>query len=483
MEERRIPVKNQEFTVRIEDFGKNGEGIGRAEGYTLFIKDAVPGDHARVGITKAGKSFGYARLIEVQEPSHDRCEPACRAARRCGGCQLMAVRYEAQLAFKQKKVEDALRRLGGLEIPVLPIIGAEHTLRYRNKAQYPVGMKNGRAAAGFYAQRTHDIVENDDCLLSPASHRIILNKILECMDRYGIDAYDEKTGKGLVRHVLMRQGFATGEIHVCIIVNGKYLPHAEEIARELMAITFSENGGAVPVNPGSTERIVGISLNENTERGNVILGRNMHHIAGKETAADRIGGVQYEISPLSFYQVNPEQTKKLYDTVKAFAGLTGREHVWDLYCGIGTIGLYLADQAACVTGIEIVPRAVQDAKANAAANGYRNAEYYAGAAEEVMPELLEKNRKRRTEGGQPEEKNIVIIDPPRKGCDASLLHALLALRPDRIVYVSCDPATLARDLRILTDGGYSARAVQPVDMFPQTTHCEAVVRLERTESI
>lgn len=471
LDEKRLPVKNQEFTVQIEDFSKNGEGIGHTEGYTLFVKDAVPGDLARVSVTKAGKNFGYARLVEVIRPSKDRCVPPCAAARRCGGCQLMAVSYEAQLSFKEKQVEDALRRIGGFQgIPVLPIIGAERTVRYRNKAQYPVGIKDGRIYAGFYAQRSHDIVENDDCLLSPVSQRIVLETVLRGLNEFGIPPYDEKTGSGLVRHILIRQGFSTGEIHVCIVVNGKKLPHGEKIAADLMKLTFPEE------QCGNGERmirwrVVGVSLNENTDKGNVILGRKMHHVAGKETAADRIGTVRYEISPLSFYQVNPEQTRKLYDTVKEFAGLTGKEHVWDLYCGIGTIGLYLANRAGQVTGIEIVPRAVIDARHNAQENGVRNADYYTGAAEDILPELL---NKRKENAG---EKNIVIVDPPRKGCDASLLKTLLSLGPDKIVYVSCDPATLARDLRILADGGYCVQKVQPVDMFPHTVHIETVCLL------
>ena len=474
MKEKSIPVKNQELTVRIEDFSKNGEGIGHTEGYTLFIKDAVPGDVVRCGITKACKNYGYARVIEVVEPSPDRCDPPCAAARRCGGCQLMAVSYEAQLAFKQKQVENALQRIGGFsELPVLSVIGAEHTARYRNKAQYPVGEVNGHPAAGFYARRSHDIIENDDCLLSPLSHRKILQVILRDMERYGISAYDEATGKGVVRHILIREGFATGEIHVCFIINGKKMPHAREIAEELMELRFPEDKVSDPGESCCPEKIVGVSLNENTGRGNVILGKTMHHITGKETAADCIGSVRYEISPLSFYQVNPEQTKKLYDTVKAFAGLTGKEHVWDLYCGIGTIGLYLADGAKKVTGIEIVPSAVEDARRNAAENGFRNAEYHVGAAEKIMPQLL------RQRGDNAGIKDVVILDPPRKGCDAALLETLLALGTEKIVYVSCDPATLARDLRILADGGYAVRKVQPVDMFPQTVHIETVCLLSK----
>ncbi len=465
MENRKIPVKNQEFTVQIEDFSKNGEGIGHAEGYTLFIKDAVPGDLVRARVTKAGKSFGYARIMEVIRPSEGRIDPPCPAARRCGGCQLMAADYPTQLVFKQKQVENALLRIGGLNVPVLPVIGAEHIVRYRNKAQYPVGSKNGHLIAGFYAQRTHEIIVNDDCFLSPREHRAILEILLRELEKAGIEAYDEMTGRGLVRHILIRQGFATGEIHVCIIINGKTMPHAAEIADKLMKMTFPAESGNL--------RVVGVSLNENTGRGNTILGERMIHVSGKETVADRIGEVHYEISPLSFYQVNPEQTKKLYDTVKEFAALTGTERVYDLYCGIGTIGLYLADQAHSLTGIEIVPRAVDDARKNAAANGFSNAQFFAGAAEEILPALLKK------ESGQSavnldEGNTVVIVDPPRKGCAQSLLDTLLTLKPDRIVYVSCDPATLARDLRILNDGGYQIGAVQPVDMFPQTVHIETV---------
>ena len=453
--------KNTVIELKIEDMTKDGEGIGHFNGYTLFVKDAVIGDVITAKVMKAKKSYGYARLMDVLTPSPDRVEPPCPEARKCGGCQLMAMSYEAQLKFKNRLVENTLKRIGGFQdIKVEKIIGMDDPVRYRNKAQYPVGIAGGEIAAGFYARHSHNIMVHDDCLLSPKINNEITAAVIEWMEKYNIRPYDETTGEGLVRHILVREAFATGEILVCIVVNGTDAPHTEHLADTLMSI----------------KNVVGVCLNVNKVRGNVILGNKNIRIAGNDYIEDKIGDVKYRISPLSFYQVNPAQTRKLYDTVKEFAALTGNEIVWDLYCGIGTISLYTAKKARGIIGIEVIPQAVDDAKVNAGLNGIKNAKYYAGTAEEVMPEIL----KQLDEQGFGDN-NVAIVDPPRKGCDRKLINALLELSPDRIVYVSCDPATLARDMRILSDGGYEVVKVQPVDMFPHTVHVETVCLLSRNK--
>ncbi len=463
------PAKNQEFEILIEDLNRQGEGIGHADGYTLFIKDAVPGDFARVRVTKTGKSFGYARLMELIEPSEDRAEQACPSAKRCGGCQLMAMNYEAQLRFKEKVVKDALTRIGGLTIEPEPIVGADCPFRYRNKSQYPVGEKGGRLTAGFYAQRSHDIIESEDCLLGPRRHKELLRRILSILEKARIPAYDETSGKGLIRHILIREGFATGQIHVCLVINGSSLPGEKAVGQEILALS----------------QVSGVSVNENRTRGNVILGRKTRCIAGDPYLEDRLCGLTFRISPASFYQVNHDQTEKLYGLVREYARLTGKETVFDLYCGAGTIGLTLADAAGQIIGIEIVADAVKNAKENARLNGIENASFFCGAAEELLdsPEAVQALMER-CDGGSSagacetaDAGTVVIVDPPRKGCDRKLLDAVLGAAPDRVVYVSCDPATLARDLRILTDGGYQVERARPVDCFCETVHVETVCLL------
>ncbi len=495
MKRENIPQKNETVDLLIEDISKAGEGIGHFRGYTLFVKDAVPGDRIRAVVTKTGKNFGYAHLQKIISPSKDRVDPPCPAARTCGGCQLMAMSYPAQLAFKQSLVENALRRIGGFsvlsgtdasgsgtEIRVEAVVPAKEPLRYRNKAQYPVGTRDGKIISGFYAQRSHRIVEADDCMLVPEYFRDILEKMLALMEMYGIEPYDEETGKGLVRHLLIREGKATGSVHVCIVVNGETLPHAEEIAKMLSGPagktdTYGD-GPASGKGRAAVPCVEGVSISVNTKPGNVILGNRLVRISGKPYTEDVLCGVPFLISPHSFYQVNHDQTEILYGLVREFAGLTGTEHVWDLYCGIGTIGLSLAPSAGRVTGIEVIPEAVEDARVNAAWQGIRNAEFYAGPAEEVLPDLLAGDP---AAAGSFSESDVVIVDPPRKGCAPSLLETILSLKPSKIVYVSCDPATLARDLRILTDGGYRIRRVRPVDCFPMTVHVECVVLMSKVK--
>lgn len=448
--------KNDSVTVFVTDMGQDGEGIGKAEGYTLFIKDAVVGDKVRAKVIKAKKNYGYARLMEVLEPSPDRVEPRCSCARQCGGCQIQALSYQRQLQFKEEKVRNVLERIGGFEkIPLQPIIGMENPYRYRNKAQFPIGTdREGRPIAGFYAGRTHTIIPQEDCVLGVRENKAILEVILGFMEEFSIPAYREEEGSGLVRHVLIRYGFATKEIMVCVVINGDRLPKAEILAERLSDIA------------GMTS----ISINKNKRRTNVILGEEVEVIWGRPFIEDVLDGVRYQISPLSFYQVNPVQTKVLYEKALQYAGLHGTETVWDLYCGIGTISLFLARQAGKVYGVEIVPQAIEDARRNAALNGMENVEFMVGKAEEILPEKYEK------EGVSAD---VIVVDPPRKGCDPELLDTMLQIRPKRIVYVSCDPATLARDLKLLCAGGYKLQKVQPVDQFPHSVHVENVCLLLR----
>ena len=412
--------------------------------------------HEQVIKGKAKKNYGYARLMEVLEPSPDRVEPRCSCARQCGGCQIQALSYQRQLQFKEEKVRNVLERIGGFEkISLQPIIGMENPYRYRNKAQFPIGTdREGRPIAGFYAGRTHTIIPQEDCVLGVRENKAILEVILGFMEEFSIPAYREEEGSGLVRHVLIRYGFATKEIMVCVVINGDRLPKAEILAERLADIA------------GMTS----ISINKNKQKTNVILGKEVEVIWGRPYIEDVLDGVRYQISPLSFYQVNPVQTKVLYEKALQYAGLHGTETVWDLYCGIGTISLFLARQAGKVYGVEIVPQAIEDARRNAALNGMENVEFMVGKAEEILPEKYEK------EGVSAD---VIVVDPPRKGCDPELIHTMLQIRPKRIVYVSCDPATLARDLKLLCAGGYKLQKVQPVDQFPHSVHVENVCLLLR----
>ena len=501
--------KNQIYTVEITDLGADGEVIGHLQereragkmpargrmgsagapsadtppagpfgadsgkanpgGYTLFVKDALIGDVVRARIVKAKKGYAYARLEEILTPSPDRVEAPCPYARQCGGCQLQALSYEKQLAFKDRKVKNNLIRIGGfspefveriMEAPVgmEPSDGFGAPYRYRNKAQFPVGRdRQGRLITGFYVGRTHSIIENRDCLLGVKENETVLNTVLDFSEEKGIDAYDEKTGKGLLRHVLIRKGFATGQVMVCLVLNGARLPEEEELADRLFSAV-----------PGMTS----FSVNVNRESTNVILGEKTRLIRGSERIEDQIGGLTFSISPRSFYQVNPVQTERIYAQALEYAGLTGRETVWDLYCGIGTISLFLARKAKSVYGVEIVPEAIDDAKRNAERNGIRNAHFYVGKAEEVLPEKYEK------EGIFAD---VIVVDPPRKGCDEACLSTMVRMRPKRIVYVSCDSATLARDLKYLTGNGYEAVKGRAIDNFPGGVHVETVCLLSNTQ--
>ncbi len=455
--------KNEVFTTVIQDMSEDGAGIGRTDGYTWFIKDTVIGDVVEASAMKMKKHYGFARLVRILTPSPHRVEAKCPVARQCGGCQLQAMSYEEQLAFKERKIRSHLSRLGGIpeeEIPMEPVMGMEDPWRYRNKAQFPFGRnKAGEIITGFYAGRTHAIIEHEDCFLGVEENKEILEIVKKFMNEYKIDPYDETAHRGLVRHALIRKGFVTGELMVCLVINGDRLPHSQELVNRLREM------------PGMTS----VSISINKEKTNVIMGKEVVNLYGPGYITDWIGEVKYRISPLSFYQVNPVQTRKLYETALEFAGLEGGETVWDLYCGIGTISLFLAQKAGKVYGVEIVPQAIEDARENARLNGMENVEFFVGKAEEVLPEQYEKNHVRA---------DVIVVDPPRKGCDAKCLETIVKMQPKRLVYVSCDSATLGRDVKYLRENGFEVERVRGCDMFPGGTHVETVcclIRKHKTE--
>lgn len=519
--------KNDHVTVTIEDIGSEGEGIGRVDGFTLFVKDAVVGDTVEAKILKSKKSYAYARLVKVLEASPFRVEPPCPFHRQCGGCQIQALSYEKQLEFKNRKIRNNLVRIGGFDEDFVdrcmePILGMEEPWRYRNKAQYPVGTdKEGNIITGFYAGHTHNIIANTNCLLGAEENQEILEIILEHMRNNKISAYDETTGEGLVRHILIRKGFTSGEIMVCLVLNKKMTGTSYKKAgssssmrgekfcpqvvpqsgnEQLCSYEFIPEQGNLLYKLGQVENMTSMSVSINTDRNNVIMGKEIYTIWGSPTISDVIHmrdmtkkgfpftgkELTFHISPLSFYQVNPVQTEKLYSTALEYAGLTGCETVWDLYCGIGTISLFLAGSAKKVYGVEVVPQAIEDAKANAQRNGIINAEFFVGKAEEVLPAFYARGGQMEDDTGHSGNCNdgavmlhpdVIVVDPPRKGCDEACLATMLKMRPERIVYVSCDSATLARDLRVLCDGGYEVKRIRGCDMFSQGVHVETVILL------
>ncbi len=452
--------KNEKIKLRFNDIGSDGEGVGRTDdGATFFVKGALPGEEAECLVLKWKKTYGYAKIEKLTVLSKDRVEPVCPVADKCGGCTLQHLAYDAQLEWKRNKVKGCLERIGGFEgIEVLPTLGMEEPLYYRNKAQFPVQGENP-VKLGFYAGHTHSVIDIENCYIQAPVINGILKVFREFVDSKKISVYNEETGKGLLRHILIRAGFETGEVCVCPVLNGQKLPEWEFLLETVKAECEKLN-----------HKLTSFAININTEKTNVILGDKVKTLWGEDHITDRLGGTAYRISPLSFYQVNPVQTKKIYDTVREYAGLSGSETLWDIYCGAGTIGLYLASGAKEIVGIEIVPEAIEDAKKNACLNGVVNAEYHCGPAEEVLPRLVKENGK---------TAEVAVIDPPRKGCDEALLKTLLEVEPAKIVYVSCDPATLARDLKILCADKYSIKAVRPVDAFCQTTHVETVCSLSR----
>ncbi len=452
-----LPVKkNENYIMQIIDIGTVGEGIGKVNGYTIFVEGAVLGDIVEIKVVKLGNSFGYGKLLNIVTPSNDRIEPRCKYFSHCGGCQVQQYSYMSQLEFKRKKVQDNIERIGGLTgVEVLPTLGMENPWNYRNKAQFPVRIKNEEIKIGFYAPRSHNIIELETCHIQHKINDEIIKIVKNFMQDFNIVPYDEITYKGTVRHILTRVGFVTGEIMVCVVINGKKLPYIQQLVEKLKTI----------------KGMTSIVLNFNNDRNNVILGNKIETVWGRGYITDYIGNVKFEISPNSFYQVNPVQTKVMYDTAMEYAGLTGKEIVFDAYCGIGTISLFLAQKAKKVYGVEIVENAIEDARRNADINHITNADFFVGKSEEVIPRLYKENGIKA---------DVIVVDPPRKGCDEALLNTVLDMLPNRIVYVSCDSATMARDLKILcADGKYVVGKVQPVDNFCQTSHVETVCLLTR----
>ncbi len=448
--------KNEIYNITITDIGTHGEGIGKIDGYTLFVKNTLPQEEVKVLVLKTNKSYGYAKALEILKPSPYRVKPACPLSERCGGCTLQHLDYNAQLLQKQNKVKQNIARIGGFEnIDVLPTIGMDNPYHYRNKAQYPVSSDKNGIKIGFYSLGSHKIVDTDNCLIGSRSDCEILKALRKFIESTGLTTYSEETGKGLIRHILIRSGYYTNEIMVCLVVNSSSFKYKNQLISALQPI----------------ENIKSIVINFNTVKSNVILGQKCETIWGQDYITDKIGNLIFKISPLSFFQVNPQQTYKLYSKALEFADLKGNETVIDAYCGIGTISLFAAQKAKQVYGIEIVAPAIENAIENAELNGIKNAEFFVGKSENVVPKLY-------TERGiQPD---VMIVDPPRKGCDESLLRLMLNMKPQKIVYVSCDSATLARDLKILcSTDNYKIKAVQPVDMFPHSYHVETVVLLSR----
>ena len=445
--------KNDILTLDIEDCGVDGEGIGKADGFTVFVKDAVIGDRISAKIIKAKKNYGYGRLMEVITPSPYRVKPACSIARQCGGCQLQALSYEQQLKFKEKKVRGHLERIGGFkDFPMETIMGMDEPYHYR------------KSITGFYAGRSHAIIVKRDCFLGVKHNKDVLDRVIGHMEKYHVQPYDETTGKGLVRHIMIRYGFHTDEMMVCLILNGDKIPAEKALVDSLCEIP----------------EMTSITINVNKKRNNVILGDQLRLLWGQSYITDSIGNISYQISPLSFFQVNPIQTEKLYGKALEYAGLTGNETVWDLYCGIGTISLFLAQKAKQVYGVEIVPQAIDDAKENAKINAIDNAEFFVGKAEEVLPEYYAEYE--REHNGETAHADVIVVDPPRKGCDETLLETIVKMQPEKVVYVSCDSATLARDLKYLCANGYEIRMCRGVDQFPQSVHVETVVLLSQQKT-
>ncbi|HOS70609.1 MAG TPA: 23S rRNA (uracil(1939)-C(5))-methyltransferase RlmD [Bacillota bacterium] len=455
--EKAIPVeKNRNYIVDITGLSSEGLGVARIEGFTVFVEGALPKEQAEIKIVKVLKNYAFGKLLRTLKTAACRIEPSCGVVKRCGGCQLQHMSYEAQLQYKTQQVKDALERIGGLNgVAVHDTIGMEDPWRYRNKAQFPVGM-DGDVMIGFYANRSHEIIDTPQCSIQDAVNDNVIQTVREFIKKYDISVYDENTGKGIIRHIVTRKGFKTGEVMVCIVINGDSLPCGKALVEMLRA---------------RTDGLKSVVVNINKKKTNVILGERNIVIFGEEAIYDYIGEFKFRISPLSFFQVNPVQTEVLYGKALEYADLKGDETVFDAYCGIGTISLFLSRKAKKVYGIEIVPQAINNAKENARLNGVKNVEFLVGESEIVIPELYRKGIKA----------DVIVVDPPRKGCDEKLLEVITEMSPEKVVYVSCNPATLARDLKYLSERGYEVREVQPVDMFPQTSHVECVVLMSRVK--
>ena len=554
MQKTKCYKKNDLVVLEITDLTEEGQGVGKCDGLVFFVKGTVMGDLVEARILKVKKNYAYAKVEKLLKASPYRVTPLCPVAGKCGGCQLQHLSYEKELAWKEDRIAQSLIRIAGISEEEVRkrgegILGGE-TVRYRNKAQYPVQNKKGireekalggrvfgeekrgpeneqtafdSLGIGFYGFHSHRIIEAEDCLINSAENPRILNCIKDWAREYKVSGYEEETGKGLLRHIFLRKGFSTGEILLCLVLNGKNLPHAKELWEKLQRLPLrveagglqrgaevssrmdaeSEADGRCGVDPereadihcgidaqsevdvhceenGKIQgRIVGLCININEGRGNAVLGRETLCLYGKDSIEDKIGELSFSISVPSFYQVNPAQTEKIYGKALEYAALTGEETVWDCYCGIGTISLFLAQKAKQVYGLEIVPEAIENAKKNAEKNGLHNTEFYVGAAEEVLPKWVQEQKREGKDVGNLVD--VVSLDPPRKGCDEACLSAVLELSPKRIVYVSCDPGSLARDMKYLGEGGYVLEKWVGIDNFPRTGHVETVALLSKLD--
>ena len=451
---KQIPVKkNDDIEVMFEDLTYDGAGVAKVDGYPIFVANALPGEKATIKVTKTNNGYGFGRLMEILEKSPERVDVSDEDQDKYGGCQLQHLSYEGQLKFKEKQVREVMARIGKLEdVIVHPIIGMEEPTHYRNKVQVPVGEKDGKLVAGFFKPRTHVIVETKDSIIQHPAINEAVQVVKDIFSSLGIPAYNEKTHKGVLRHIMARYGKQTGELMIVLVTRTSSIPFVEKIVKDIVA---------------RLPQVKSIVQNVNTKKTNVILGDITNTLWGSEVIYDFVGDVKFAISAQSFYQINPDQTKVLYEKALEYAELTGEETVIDAYCGIGTISLFLAQKAKKVLGVEIVPNAIEDARRNAELNTITNAEFLVGAAETVITDWYKDGN----------TADVLVVDPPRKGCEETLLNTIIEMKPKKVIYVSCNPGTLARDLRILEDGGYQTVEIQPVDMFPMTTHVEAVAKL------
>lgn len=445
----------QKIEIYIEKMASEGQGIAKYDGMTVFVEKAIAGEKVQAEVSKVKKDYAVAETIHILEASLYRVEPLCPVYNLCGGCQLQHMSYEGELIFKKNKIEDALKRIGSIEVKVNDVIGMNSPYYYRSKAQYPVATVDGKAVMGFYKERSHEIVPIKECMLQNRQAENIAMEVLEFIKEFNIQVYNENTKQGLIRHIMTRYSKSTGETMVVIVARENNLPHKDELVNRLKKY----------------DGFAGLALNINPQDTNVVLGNKNIFLYGKSRIIESIGGLKYYISPQSFFQVNPIQTEILYSKALEFANLQGDELVIDAYCGVGTISLFLARRAKQVIGIEVVEKAVEDAKENAELNKISNTDFIAGKSEDIMKDL--KNREITPD--------VIVVDPPRKGCDDAVLDSIIDMAPERIVYVSCNPATLARDLKKLSKK-YCIKEVQPVDMFPRTSHIECVVLLKRKHS-